>query len=50
MDTRGHVHADEIVAAEFSEVDAYYTGLTDTCAAVKKWGLGPTIFQRWPAN
>ena len=30
---------------EFSEVDAYYVGLTDTCAAVKKWGLGPTIFQ-----
>ncbi|MBQ6232046.1 MAG: SH3 domain-containing protein [Clostridia bacterium] len=40
----------DIVTVEFSEVDAYYVGLTDTCAAVKKWGLGPTIFQKHPAN
>ena len=42
--------APDIVTVEFSEVDAYYVGLTDTCAAVKKWSLGPTVFQRWPAN
>ena len=47
---RCYFSASDIVTVEFSEVDAYYVGLTDTCAAVKKWGLGSTIFQRWPAN
>ena len=42
--------ASDIVTVEFSEVDAYYVGLTDTCAAKKKWGLGESLFRQFPVN
>ena len=42
--------ASDIVTVKFSDVDAYYVGLTDTCADMKKWGLGENIFRRFPVN
>ena len=35
------------VTCEFSDVDAYYLGLTGTCADKRTYGLGPNIFERW---
>ena len=40
----------DIITNEFSDVDAYYVGLTRSCSDVKKWGLGKSIFERFPEN
>ena len=35
------------VTTAFSDVDAYFVGLLDTCDDVEKYGLGPNIFEEW---
>ena len=40
----------DIITTEFSAVDAYYAGLIPACDDVVKWGLGPSIFERFPPN
>ena len=40
----------DVITTEFSEVDAYYVGLTNECAAVRKWGLGKPVFERFKPN
>ena len=42
--------AGDIITTEFSEVDAYYVGLIDSCADVRNWNLGPSIFERFAPN
>lgn len=33
------------ISNEFTELDAYYVGLTDACEEVKNWGLAPSQYQ-----
>lgn len=36
----------EKIKEKFSEVDAYYLGLVDSCEEVKQWGLGKSSFAK----
>ncbi len=40
----------DLITNVFSDVDAYYVGLTGPCADVKKWGLGKSQFERFEEN
>ena len=40
----------DIVTVEFSAIDAYYVGLTGRPAEADKWGLGLSMFERYPLN
>ena len=35
------VYDSDEIDLSFTELDAYYVGLTDSCADVEKWGLTP---------
>ena len=38
------VYDSEEIKETFSDLDAYYVGLTDSCADVEKWGLGKSSY------
>ena len=42
----------DVVTVKFSDVDAYYVGLisASSCKEIKKWNLGPSIFDKYPPN
>ena len=40
----------DVITNRFSAVDAYYVGLIRTCDDVTAWGLGESIFDKYPEN
>lgn len=40
------IYDSEEISEKFTELDAYYVGLIDSCDEVEEWGLGKSFYQR----